>query len=593
MKRFFSNMNYLIRRIIRFDAKLFWYVLIEVIVGLVIAYIGLRLTQDLINMVAQGVAASRLIRRISVLIGLYALFGLVQKLASHQSQLVSQLFRVHELAEVTSALQSCDYQLLEREDYQKTKELAFTTVQQDASLTQIFPSNLKRFLEQLLKIGLFGAMLSVIDRRFLIYIGLLLGLVIGYRLFQHRFIEGTKAERGRYNEQYRYINRVTGNFQLAKDVRLFRVQPWFETIFEDVLHKLRRITYKRGLVVLGGQFISGLLILLLTFYGYAVLIRQLQAGLINVGQLVFFIGALTTIAVSSSDFINVIFDLIDNHGDINHLRRFLNYPPLFNHEAKEPIPQTIETIELKGVSYQYPGSPQPLFDQFDLTLSKDEKVALVGLNGAGKTTLVKLILNLYKPDEGHILINGIDNQQFAVEDYYRLFSVVFQDHYLLPLSIKETVLQDSPYDEDKYHWVLEKSGLSEVIEELPLGEDTPLVREIDPEAITLSGGQHQKLKLAQALYKDAPALILDEPTAALDPLAESEVYRRYHEHAQDKLSIFITHRLATTRFCDRILYLEEGRIIEDGTHEELIGLGGRYQQMYDKQAYYYQTGERR
>lgn len=593
MKQLFGNLHFLLLRIIRYDKRILRYVWIEVIVSLAVAFVGLRLTQELINLVAQGAQPKQLLTRISLWIVLYALIQIVLKLAAMKSQLLSQMFRIHELARVTQALQSCDYQRLEQEDYQQTKALAFATVQQDSSLTQIFPSNLKRFLEQLLKIALFGAMLSALDRRFLLFIGLLLVLVVIYRWFQHRFIERTKAERGRLNEQFRYIKRVTANFRLAKDVRLFRVRPWFETIAEDVLRNMRQITTRRGRVVLGGQFISALLILLLTFYGYIVLLKELRTGAINVGQLVFYIGTITTIAVGSTDFINVLFDLLDNSTDIMHLKTFLHYPPLFNHTAKQALPESIETIECRGVCFKYPGSEQALFDNLNLTLNRNEKIALVGLNGAGKTTLVKLLLNLYRPDKGQILINGIDNQIFSVDDYYSLFSVVFQDLHLLPMTIRETVLQDQPYQESRYLYVLRASGLSDVIGELPLGDATPLVREVDPDAVTLSGGQLQKLKLAQALYKDAPVLVLDEPTAALDPLAESEVYRRYQAHAKDKLSIFITHRLATTRFCDRILYLDAGKVVEDGTHEQLMQRKGLYQQMYDKQAYYYQKGERR
>ncbi len=543
-------------------------------------------------MVAQHAETSQVVLWVVILIVIYGGLSLALKASELRSRVKSHMFRMRELAEVGSVLIDSDYQLLEDPDFQKAKELAFSTVKSNDSLTQKFPLNLKRFTEQVLKIALFGSLLSTIDLRFLGYIGVLILLVIAYRFFQHRFINKTKAERATYIDQYYYLHRVTSNFKMAKDVRLYRVQPWFLNIFEEVLKNLRHITVRRSRVVFGGQFISAFLILLLTFYGYSVLILQLIEGRLNVGELTFYIGAISMIAIASSELINVLFDLLDDSNDAGHLRHFLHYPPLFNHVAKQTLPELIDTIELKNVTFTYPQSDRPIFKNFNLTIHQNEKIALVGLNGAGKTTLVKLLLHLYQPQEGQILINGMDHQRFAVNDYYRLFSVVFQDHFPLPMTIRETVLQDSAYDEVKYRKVLEDSGLLEVTQGLPLGDDTPLVREMNAEAVTLSGGQHQKLKLAQALYKDAPVLILDEPTAALDPLAESEIYRRYHKYSKDKLSIFITHRLATTQFCDRILFLEDGKIIEDGTHRQLMDMRGKYQQMYDKQAYYYQEGER-
>ena len=361
----------------------------------------------------------------------------------------------------------------------------------------------------------------MINASFIILIVLLLIVVIIYRSFQQRYVNSTRKERAQYIGQLNYIDRVSSNFALAKDIRLYNVNPWFSDIFNHVITNIRRLTFKRLMFNFGGQVISAGFILLLQGFGYWILLQQFLQNQISIGEVTFFIGAITTIASNSSEFVNLVFDLIDNSEDVSNLIDFENYPLIFNHTSTQPVPENIETIEFKNVVFGYPKSDKKLFDNFNLKINKNEKIALVGLNGAGKTTLIKLLCNLYKPESGQILINNKDNQSFNVKDYYKLFSVVFQDSYTLPISIKETITQDSPFDQEKFEETLAKANFKDTVESFPNKEDSLLVKDVHSEGLTLSGGQNQKLKMAQAFYKDAPILILDEPTSALDPLAES------------------------------------------------------------------------
>ena len=228
----------------------------------------------------------------------------------------------------------------------------------------------------------------------------------------------------------------------------------------------------------------------------------------------------------------------------------------------------------------------------NLTLHPGEKLAVVGLNGAGKTTLVKLISGLLDPTEGRILLDGKDIQEFNRSEYYTLFSAVFQAFSLLAGTVAANVAQN----EEKINLplvknCLEKAGLREKIEALPDAYETCLNRQVYEEALLLSSGETQRLMLARALYKDAPFIILDEPTAALDPIAESELYQKYHELTKNKSSIYISHRLASTRFCNRIVMIGDGGICEEGTHEELIRRGGKYAKLYEVQSKYYKEGD--
>lgn len=215
------------------------------------------------------------------------------------------------------------------------------------------------------------------------------------------------------------------------------------------------------------------------------------------------------------------------------------------------------------------------------------------MNGAGKSTLVKLICGLYKPTSGSIYMDGVDISDIDKEEYFKEFSVVFQDIAVFAYSIASNIACCKKEEEDKVKLKesLRMSGLLDKIESLPKGVDTSLLKELDPEGVEFSGGQMQKLMLARALYKKSPIVILDEPTAALDPIAESEMYEKYNTFTSEKTSIFISHRLSSTRFCDRIILLNNGEILEEGTHEELIKKGGNYANMFEVQSHYYKKKE--
>ena len=227
----------------------------------------------------------------------------------------------------------------------------------------------------------------------------------------------------------------------------------------------------------------------------------------------------------------------------------------------------------------------------NLTIHPGEKLAIVGLNGAGKTTLVRLLCGFFDPTEGHVLLNGRDIREFNRREYYQLFSAVFQEFSVLDVTVAENIAQTvENINYEKIHDCIEKAGLSALIQELPKGLDTHVGKEVFLDGVLCSGGQTQRLMLARALYKDGPILMLDEPTAALDPIAENDIYMKYNDMTQGKTSIFISHRLASTRFCDRIIFMADGTIVEQGTHESLLAQDGEYAKLFEVQSRYYQEG---
>ena len=216
----------------------------------------------------------------------------------------------------------------------------------------------------------------------------------------------------------------------------------------------------------------------------------------------------------------------------------------------------------------------------------------MGLNGAGKTTLVKLLCGLLDPTEGRVLLNGVDVRQFNRQEYYGLFSAVFQEFSILNVTIAENIAQNTAnIDDARVNACIDQAGLTQAVAQLPQGAQTYVGREVFLDGVLFSGGQTQRLMLARALYKDSPILILDEPTAALDPLAENDIYLKYNDMTAGKTSLFISHRLASTRFCDRIILLADGGIAEEGTHESLLAAGGAYASLFAVQSRYYQEGK--
>ncbi|MGL4374118.1 MAG: ABC transporter ATP-binding protein, partial [Turicibacter sp.] len=275
---------------------------------------------------------------------------------------------------------------------------------------------------------------------------------------------------------------------------------------------------------------------------------------------------------------------------INGFRDFLE----LNDEEQVKNPKEMPTtlpfeIEFKNVAFKYPNADRYVYENLNLKITPGQRLAIVGINGAGKTTFVKLLTRLYQPTSGEILLNGININEFDQATYFKLFSVVFQDIQVLGFSVAENVSAASSesLDEERVKESLTQAGLYEKIQSLSKGMDTPLLKVLEDDGVELSGGQNQKLALARALYKNGEIVVLDEPTAALDPIAESQIYENFNNLIGNKTAIYISHRLSSTRFCDAIAFFEKGEILEYGTHEQLLASGGKYAQMYLIQSQYY------
>jgi len=389
-----------------------------------------------------------------------------------------------------------------------------------------------------------------------------------------------------------YIGQKMTSIPLAKDIRIFGLQEWLSSVWNSVLGLLDAFVKRREKVYIWINVLDVAFSLARNGIAYAYLIHMTLSQGLPASEFLLYFTAVTGFTTWVTGILKEFHTLHSQCLDLSIVQEFLNYPETFCFEGGKPIPKADDfELRLENVSFRYPGSDEYIIKNMDLTIRPAEKLAVVGLNGAGKTTLIKLLCGFYDPDEGRVLLNGIDIREFNRREYYQLFSAVFQACTPMEITIAENVAQDyENIDYDRVADCIEKAGLTKAVTALTKGLNTPVGREVFLDGVLFSGGQIQRLMLARALYKDGSVLVLDEPTAALDPIAEHDIYMKYNEMTAGKTSIFISHRLASTRFCDRIIFLEDGVITEEGTHGELLAKNGGYAKLFDVQSRYYQEG---
>ena len=401
-----------------------------------------------------------------------------------------------------------------------------------------------------------------------------------------------RAEEAEYQQKIWYIQGKSDSITLAKDIRIFGLGQWLNAIYEGVVGLYEAFIRRRERIYIWSCVADTVLAFLRNGIAYVYLIGLVLDGKISASEFLLYFSAFTGFSTWITGILGECVTLYKESLDISNIQECLNLPEPFRFEGGIEIPKADSyELKLENVTFRYPGGEKEIVRNLNLTLHPGEKLAIVGLNGAGKTTLIKLLCGFYDPDEGRILLNGIDIREFNRREFYRLFSAVFQDYSALDLTIAQTVAQSvSDIDRERVKDCLKKAGLMEQVEALPEGMETHLGKNVYEDGMQLSGGQNQRLMLARALYKDGFFLVLDEPTAALDPIAEQDIYRKYNEMTEGKSAVFISHRLASTRFCDRIIFLEDGGIAEEGTHEELLRRQGGYAKLFEVQARYYQEG---
>ena len=405
-------------------------------------------------------------------------------------------------------------------------------------------------------------------------------------MYRHR------DEEEAYITRKRYIHRVAESVPVAKDIRIFGLQNWINDLYASVHDVYLAFRLRAEKVKLLAELTEAVLTMARNGIAYGYLIQMALLEHLSVGEFLLYFTATSTFTQWVMGILQASLKLHTQSLDISRVREFLDYPEPFRFSGGAALPDRRPyELRLEDVSFRYDGAETDTLRHLNLSIRPGEKLAIVGLNGAGKTTLVKLLCGLLDPTEGRVLLNGVDVRQFNRQEYYGLFSAVFQEFSILNVTIAENIAQNTEnIDDARVNACLDQAGLTQAVAQLPQGTKTHVGREVFLDGVLFSGGQTQRLMLARALYKDSPILILDEPTAALDPLAENDIYLKYNDMTAGKTSLFISHRLASTRFCDRIILLADGGIAEEGTHESLLAAGGAYASLFAVQSRYYQEG---
>lgn len=402
-----------------------------------------------------------------------------------------------------------------------------------------------------------------------------------------------REELSGYRTKIAYVAGEANDLAFAKDIRIFGLKNWMDELYDSTMRLLDDFAARREKVYLWADLLDLVLSFLRNGIAYLYLISYTLRNGLPASDFLLYFAAISGFTSWVTGILSQMTQLHKECLEISTVLEYIEYPEMFRFEGGRPIPVSDSyELTLENVTFRYPGTEKNLFENLNLTIRPGEKLAIVGLNGAGKTTLVKLLCGFYDPTEGRVLLNGIDIREFNRQEYYGLLSAVYQDFSLMDTTIAENIaVQTEDIDEKRVRDCLSKAGLMEFVDSLPQGLNSHVGRDVYLDGILFSGGQTQRLVLARALYKDGPILVLDEPTAALDPIAENDIYMKYNEMTTGKTSLFISHRLASTRFCDRIIFLADGKIAEEGTHSELLALNGEYAKLFEVQSRYYQEGD--
>lgn len=560
------------------------------------AYFNLWISAEIITKLVQGDCLSGITTAIIVALCGNLLLGVLNALFSRETDSAKDKLEAREKLCFEQKILSLDYAQLEDPKIQELRNKIETdswinlhgTLRMRISIEK----QISCILNLLVGIALLVEMVSQIRTIGLNWVAfaLLTGLIattVGLVLWTKTVVRFRESAAGAISDALIDYNRVAlTESNHGADNRLYRLSPYFCQKRESAARKVRAAQFQYMGKKTKTDIPKTFLLCLSTALSYMFACLYAVRGAFPIGGIIKYVGYIESLTKNIRGMIELWPELEENRPYLDQYMSFLDMPSASPQGIR--FPEQTDDIEFQNVSFRYPGSEDYALNSISLRLHRGTKLAIVGENGSGKSTFIKLLCRFYEPESGEIRLGGTKIQEFEYEKYLRLFSVVFQDFKLLSFPIGENIAGESEYSNEDVYAALEKAGLAERLKTLPLGISTPLNKDVDTEGVRLSGGEAQKVALARALYRDAPFLILDEPTAALDPLAEEEVYNSIQKIARNKTSIFISHRLSSCRFADRIAVFDAGRIVQMGSHEQLLNdPNGKYAQLWNAQAQYY------
>lgn len=589
----------------RLEKRLIPTAVIVAVVTAVMPFVNIWFTAKIIDLIDAGADMKKLALYIALAVGINAVLFFFNYFLGDMYYMYRSLMYNKELQNITTKLFKAEYQKLESSDFKElihkhseAQDRVFSSFVQFSWMMRDFISGAITLIISvimifpLLKIGFkttgdtyFEKPVFLLTIFAAIAVMAVVILIVATQMNKAWF--KASDEYSRLDRIFYYFLNMFSDYNTGKEIRLYKEQSLIEhTATDKLLTDGEKILKKASLHTAKSSSFVAVLGALVGFGIYLFIGVKGLYGLFGIGSLVLYCGAFMQI-------INGIMKMAVTFGKtaemaplVNYYFEIVNTKDDMTYGTREFDDDKFE-IEFKNVSFKYPASDTYALQNVNLKIENGEHLAVVGRNGSGKTTFIKLMCRLYDVTDGEILINGVNIKEYSKESITKLYSVVFQDFKIFSIPLKDNICANEEYDANRFYACLDNSNIAHRVEHLPDRENTYLYKDIDQNGVEISGGEAQKLALARALYKNSAVVILDEPTAALDPVAENEIYSRFNSFVQGKTEIYISHRLSSCVFCTRIAVFDKAHLVETGTHQELLNAGGKYSELWNAQAKYY------
>lgn len=577
------------------------------IVMAVMPFVNVWFTSKIIDLLDTGAEMNELFLYIGLAVGINLILFFVNYFLSDMYYMYRSLMYNKELQNISVKLFKMEYQRLENGDFKElvhkhseAQDRVFSSFVQLSWMMRDFLSGLITLVISvviifpLLKIGFKTTGNTFFEKPVFLLtifgaIAVMTGIILVIALKMNKMWFRASDEYSRLDRIFYYFLNMFSDYNTGKEIRLYKEQKLIEHNATDkLLTDGERVLKKASMNSARSSSFIAVLGAVVGFGIYLFIGVKGLYGLFGIGSLVLYCGSfmqiINGIMKMAATFgkteemvplVNYYFDIMNTKDDMTYGSKVLDLTDKFE-------------IEFKNVSFRYPGAENDSLKNVNLTIHNGEHLAVVGRNGSGKTTFIKLMCRLYDVTEGEILINGENIKEYTAESLMSLYSVVFQDFKIFSTTLAQNISAGSDYNREKLFDALDKSNIKERVQKMENEENTYLYKDLDKAGVEISGGEAQKLALARALYKDSPIVILDEPTAALDPVAENEIYNRFNSFVNHKTAIYISHRLSSCIFCSRIAVFDKAELVQNGTHEELLeNKEGKYYELWNAQAQYY------
>lgn len=587
LQRFFLNIKFMFSRSWIYARKTWGYTIINFVVNIIQPFAVLILPKFILDELAGLRRMDVTLKYVLLYASILIFFNVINLLISHFSTI--QSIKTSHAVDMENQRKwlAMDYCNLESGEVRELAMRSFNKVDPQS----FFDSTVCGFFQSFIQLAGYAYIISSLHPIIILFVIAVIAInsFVGRKLkkidytYEPIFL--------RMQRRCDYIMNLMTNLNVAKEIRINGGSLWLSKKYHNETEKMLEEKKHCWNQKCRWKFVLMLVELVQTVVIYAYCSYLAIGGDITVGSFTVFLGAVTAFAGTFSAFIDRFHGLVQLNRYVDDYRNFESFA-VHQGAEREIISGEQPTggkydIKFVDVSFKYPNTDNFVLRHINLTIRSGERLAVVGYNGSGKSTLIKLLCRIYEPTEGKIYVGDVDISTIKPADYHEILSVVFQNYILFAMSIRDNIVLNGIFEQDRLDMAIENSGLKERISILADGVETYLFRAFEPEGIVLSGGEEQKLACSRAYYRDRPVVILDEPTASLDPIAESLLYKRFDQIIGKKTSIYISHRLASARFCDRIVVFVDGKIVESGTHEELIAREGLYADMFKKQAKYY------